>query len=108
MHLLSFYHSFTKKEENETLLYLTAGMFLTFGLIIVWIHNDWYLAPSVIVTAIGWILILKTMFWISFPSLAIKITKKFYNLIASKWFPPAYAIILIALGCFVLLAEQLF
>ena len=106
--LLSFYNIFTKKEENETFLYLTAGMFLTFGLIIVWIHNDWYLAPSVIVTAIGWFLILKAMFWISFPSFAIKLIKKFYKLIASKWFPPVYGLGLMILGFLILLADRLF
>lgn len=105
--LISFYNTFTDKEKNETFLYLTAGVFLTFGLIIIWIHNDWYLAPSVIVTAIGWILILKAMFWICFPALAIKLAKKFYKLISNKWFPPVYGVASIALGLFILFADMI-
>ena len=106
--LLSFYNTFTKKEENESLLYLTAGIFLSFGLAIIWIHNDWYLAPSIIVTMIGWILVLKAMFWISFPDFAIKIVKKFYKLISNKWFSYLYGLGLILVGFFILFAEKLF
>ena len=106
--LLSFYNTFIEKEENESLLYLTAGAFLTLGLIIVWIHNDWYLAPSIIVTLIGWILVLKAMLWMCFPNLGIKIAKKFYKLISNKWFAYIYGLGLILVGLFILLADKFF
>ena len=106
--ILSLYKTFTKKEENETLIYITAGMFLTFGLIIVWTHNEWYLTPSLLVTLIGWILVFKAMLWILFPSFLIKFTKKFFPLISNKWFTVIYSLLLIGLGLFILFTEKLF
>ena len=105
--LISLYNTYTDKEKNETLIYITFGMFLTFGLIIVWIHNDWYLAPSIIVTLVGWVLILKALFWICLPNLAIKVSKKFYKLISKKWFPYAYGIALVLIGSLVLVTDTL-
>ena len=109
--IISLYKTFTNKEKNETLTYFVAGTFLVFGLIIVWIHNDWYWAPSLIVTVLGWILIFKAMFWICFPDKAINFTKKFYGFVENKrfiWFVYAYALLLIAVGLFVLFADTLF
>jgi len=106
--LISLYKTYTDKEKNETLLYITFGMFLTFGLIILWIHNDWYLAPSLIVTLVGWTLVLKAMFWICFPHWAIKLSKKFYKLISNQWFPYAYGLVLILIGSLILLVDRIF
>ena len=63
----SFVDTFTNIEENETLLYLTASMFLILGLITIWVHNDWYLNTAVIVTIMGWILAIKFSLWLLFP-----------------------------------------
>ena len=109
--LTSFFNVFVENEkENETLRYFIAGLFLTFGLIIVWVHNDWHPAfSSLLVTLVGWILVIKAMLWISFPRLLSKIGKKFFkNIIKSTWFAYAYSLGLILVGLFILLADQFF
>ncbi|MBC6415688.1 MAG: hypothetical protein GDA46_04775 [Bdellovibrionales bacterium] len=103
----ALYKTFTNKEDNEALIYLTAGMFLTFGLIIVWIHNDWFFSPALIITLIGWILIVKTMFWIVLPSVMIRITKKLSPFILNKWFILSYGVFLVILGTVILFIGNL-
>ena len=108
--LISFFNVFVENEkENEVLRYFIAGLFLTFGLIIVWVHNDWHPSSSLLVTLVGWILIIKAMLWISFPRFFSKIGKKFFkNIVESTWFAYAYSLGLILVGLFILLADQFF
>ncbi len=100
--LQSFVDTFTNIEDNETLSYLTASMFLILGLITTAVHNDWYWSSSLIVTLIGWILILKAGFWLFFPKIAARLAKKMSHLILSSWFRFVSAGGIIFLGLIVL------
>ena len=102
----SYFKTFVEKED-ETLTYLTAGMFLTMGLIIVWTHNDWYLDIPIIITILGWVLVIKAMLWILFPKYMVLFSKKFKPLVLKTWFRIVYGVVLILIGILILLAESL-
>lgn len=94
----SFFDTFTNIEENETLSYLTASMFLILGLITVWVHNDWYLNPAVIVTLLGWLLVIKSSLWLLFPKFFAQFAKKFSFLVLNTWFSFVYGAVTLILG----------
>lgn len=98
----SFFDTFTNREKNETLVYLTASMFLTLGLITIWVHNDWYWSPAIIVTVLGWVLTVKTSLWLFFPKQLFKLTKQFSTLAVNLWFRLAYGLVSIILGALIL------
>ena len=94
----SFFDTFTNIEKNETLIYLTACMFLILGLITVWVHNDWLWSSAVIVTLLGWIITIQTSLWLLFPRFLVVLTKKFSPLVLNTWFRISYGVIIIVLG----------
>ena len=98
----SFLDTFINVEKNQTLLYLSSGMFLTLGLITIWVHNDWYLGVSVIVTLIGWLLTIKSSLWLLFPSQLARLTKKLYPFVSQTWFRIMYATINLVLALVIL------
>ena len=98
----SFFNSFTNIEKNEILIYLTASMLLILGLITVGVHNDWYWSFSIIVTILGWVLIIKCSLLLLFPTHVIKLAKKFSNLVLHAWFRWIYGAITIILALLIL------
>ena len=98
----SFFDTFTNIEENETLSYLTASMFLILGLIIMFVHNDWYWSFGIIVTVLGWILFFKASLWLFFPKTLSRLAKKFSHLVLAGWFRFVYGGIITLLGLIVL------
>ena len=97
----SFFDTFTNIEDNETLSYLTATMFLVLGLITVWVHNDWYLNSTIIVTVLGWLLIIKASLWLLFPKFIANFGKKLSYLILNSWFRLGYGVAIVILGLLV-------
>lgn len=98
----SFYDTFMDIEKNESLVYLTASAFLFVGLVTVWVHNDWYLSSTVIVTVLGWVIAIKSSLWLSFPRFLSGLVKKFSWIVLNAWFRFAYGALLIVLGLLVL------
>ena len=98
----SFFDSFTNIEKNETLNYLTAGMFLILGLIIIWVHNDWYWSFSVIVSLLGWILAIKASLWLLFPLVLARWAKKSAFFALKAWFRFVSGFVIIILGLLIL------
>ena len=98
----SFFDTFTNIEENETLSYLTASMFMILGLITVWVHNDWHFSITVIVTLLGWILTIKSTLWLFFPHFFARLAKKFSPLILNLWFRLSYGAFIIVLALAIL------
>lgn len=90
------------KETNEALGYITASLFLILGLIIVWVHNDWYFNSAIIVTLIGWLLTIKSSLWLLFPRFFARLSKKFSPLASIFWFRFAYGAFIIILGALIL------
>ena len=98
----SFYDTFMDIEKNESLVYLTASAFLFVGLVTVWVHNDWFLSTTVIVTFLGWIITIKSSLWLAFPRFLSRLVKKFSWMVLNPWFRIAYGVLLIVLGLLVL------
>ena len=98
----SFFDTFINLEKNETLSYLTSSMFLILGLIIVWVHNDWYWSPTIIVTLIGWIITIKASLWLFFPKIFISLAKRFSFIILYPWFHLAYGLCMILFGLLII------
>ena len=106
----SFFDTFTNIEKNETLSYLTAGMFLILGLITVWIHNDWHWrSPTVLlITLIGWTLVFKSSLWLLFPKFLADLAKKFSSLVLSAWFRMTYGIGILLVGLWIIVKYLFF
>ena len=94
----SFFDTFTNVEKNGTFIYFTVCMFLTLGLITVWVHNDWNWSFTIIVTLLGWIITIQTSLWLLFPRFLANLTKKFSPLVHKTWFRIGYGVIAIVLG----------
>ena len=103
----SFFNTFIDIENNETLGYLTASMFLILGLITIWVHNDWYWGIAIIVTLMGWILTIKASLWLLFPLYLSWLTKKFSPLVLNFWFRIVYGSVTLILGLLILGAHYI-
>ena len=82
----SFVKTFTNVEDNETLSYLTGSMFFILGLIVLFVHNDWYFGLSLVVTLAGWIITVKSALWVLFPFFFARQLKKLSPFILNFWF----------------------
>ena len=68
--------------EDKTLASVLLGVSiicLPVGLFLVWVHNEWIMGYSVIVTIVGWIVCVKASCCLLFPNLAARLTKRFYK-----------------------------
>ncbi len=100
--LTKFVYSQSKETFNFIML-VSGSVCLPFGLFLVLTHNDWNLSPSVIVTVVGWITVVKCLVLLLWPQLAIK-SKILYGRKESvlKWFLRISGVIYIILGLLVL------
>ena len=101
----SFFDTFTNIEKNETLSYLTAGMFLILGLITIWVHNDWHWKSptALLITLIGWALVLKSSLWLLFPNLFSDLAKKFSSIVLNTWLRVTYGVIIFLIGLWIII-----
>ena len=102
----SLFNTFTDIENNEALIHLTAWMFLMLGLITVWVHNDWFIDYSLIITLFGWILVVKASLWLLIPKHIVRLAKKMSFIVLSKWFHIVYGLVLILIGLFVFINQN--
>ncbi|RUR16118.1 hypothetical protein [Legionella septentrionalis] len=49
------------------------------GLFIVVTHNIWVLEPRVLVTIIGWIILIKSLLWLALPERMVSVSKNMYS-----------------------------
>ena len=64
---------YSQNEQTFKIICLVSSVIcLPFGLFVVLTHNDWNMSPSVIVTAIGWIALIKCLVFMIYPQLALK------------------------------------
>ena len=92
----------SEDEKHEMMSYIMAALFVVLGGLIILTHNDWIFGPSVVVTAMGWILAVKYTLWLAIPKIMRKIVIKFKPVIMSSWFSPAIGCASIALGAITL------
>ena len=103
----SLFDTFTDIERNEALTHLTAWMFLILGLITVWVHNDWYMDYSLVITVFGWILVIKASLWLLIPKPLIRLAKKMSFIVENRWFHIVYGLLLVLIGLFVLIKQNM-
>ena len=91
---------------TKTLFWIhPAGASLILGLIIFLVHYEFFSVFTKLFTIFGGFLILKAILWICFPNRIINFTKKIDGFVENKrfiWFSYSYALLLIALGLFLL------
>ena len=89
---------FIMDDSSELFTYVVAAVFLTWGLAIVWIHNEWVFDFPVIVTLIGWIWTIKCFLWLIIPGLLRKALKPLQPFLKNHWFIRGYGVFIALLG----------
>lgn len=77
---------------------LCASLGLLLGIFLVVVHNIWAWEPRVVITILGWFILIKSILWLGFPIKSFNFAKKLY-------LGPGYyviAIILFLVGLFLL------
>ena len=78
--------------------YIVAAVFLSGGLAIVWIHNEWVFDFPVIVTLIGWVWTIKCFLWLIIPGTLRKVLKTLQPFLKNHWFIRGYGAFIAVLG----------
>ncbi|KTC85337.1 MULTISPECIES: hypothetical protein [Legionella] len=86
-------------KPSSGLIIMTASFALILGLFIVVIHNRWVLEPDVIITLLGWIIVIKSILWLAVPEEMLAFTRGLYR---SNWFY-VFVIVLAIIGIFLIL-----
>lgn len=69
----------THLKAGSSAVTVGATLGLILGIIMVVIHNIWIWESDVIITLIGWLLLIKSVLWLSFPECMVKYTQKIYS-----------------------------
>ena len=85
-------------DSSVLLTYIVAAVFLTWGLAIIWIHNEWVFDFPVIVTLIGWIWTIKCFLWLVIPGFLRKVLKILQPYLKNHWFIRGYGVFIAVLG----------
>ncbi|MDI9818528.1 MULTISPECIES: hypothetical protein [unclassified Legionella] len=56
-----------------------ASFGLVIGLIMVVVHNIWSMEPRVVVTILGWVILIKSILWLAIPDTMAVFSKKVYG-----------------------------
>ena len=94
---------YSQSEQTFKMICLfSSAIFLPLGALLVLTHNDWEMSPSVIVTILGWLILIKCLVLILFPQLALK-AKAIYSKSESflKWYLRICGTLYILLGLLV-------
>ena len=69
----------THLKVGSSTVVVTAAFGLVLGILIVLTHNTWILESEVLVTLVGWGLLIKSICWLSFPEFMVKMAHKMYS-----------------------------
>ncbi|KTD19025.1 hypothetical protein [Legionella jordanis] len=64
---------------NYGTIVVAASFALIVGLIMVLTHNFWLWTPHVMVTIVGWLILIKAILWLSIPDTMAAISKQVFN-----------------------------
>lgn len=59
-------------------IFLAAAAALMLGCFMIVVHNNWVMEYRVVITIIGWVIFVKSILWLSFPSMMFGLSKKVY------------------------------
>jgi uncharacterized protein YjeT (DUF2065 family) len=82
--------------ENPPAIYLSGLVALAIGYLLVTFHNIWVKDWAVIITILGWVVLVKGLFLLVLPKVSIKITNAFMGQMIK--FLTVWAIVVIVLG----------
>lgn len=89
---VDYYKSIMQHVEKERLALLCgSSLSLIFGLILIAIHNFWALEAYVIVTVLGWLLVIKSVMWLAMPT---RMAKACHSLFSGK----SYYVVAVLIG----------
>lgn len=84
LHRRELYRTIIRGIDKPNLALTTSSVFgLILGLILVDVHNIWVWKPQVVVTIVSWLILLKSILWLSMPEKMIGYCKKMSK---SSWF----------------------
>lgn len=94
---------YAKANSDDIAFYLhsTAGLLL--GIFLVDLHNAWIWSPRILVTLLGWVILVKSLLWLAFPVGMLRWSKK---MVAGKIY--YFIVFIIALWGILLLARGSF
>jgi hypothetical protein len=74
-----YQHLLVNIKERSSSVVVAAAFGLIFGLGVVLTHNIWTWESEVLVTLVGWVLVIKSILWLSFPESMANYCKKVYG-----------------------------
>ncbi len=69
----------THLKVGSSTVVVTAAFGLVLGILIVLTHNLWISESEVLITLVGWFLLIKSICWLSFPEFMVKMAHKMYS-----------------------------
>lgn len=76
----NFYRTFFMKMRADSgALIVAAACALFFGLFVICVHNFWNWSPALIVTVVAWLIVIKSILWLSFPEKMVSCTHDFFS-----------------------------
>lgn len=76
---VQFYRQFVMNLKASSGAVIVAASFaLLFGLFMVDIHNIWVLEPRLIITLLGWFIVIKSILWLSIPEKMSSFSKRLF------------------------------
>ncbi len=76
----SYYRNIlTHVKEGSSITLVAASYGLILGIFLVFTHNIWVLDAEVLVTIVGWIVLIKSLLWLGFPEYMAGITRRMYS-----------------------------
>ncbi|MDP1604150.1 MAG: hypothetical protein Q8M03_12900 [Legionella sp.] len=68
-----------KLQGDSGIIPVSASFGLVLGLIMVVIHNTWIWDTEILITIVSWIILIKSILWLSFPEKMVAIAKVIYS-----------------------------
>ena len=70
-------------DKPNLAMMMGSAMGLIIGLVLVDVHNIWVMEPHVVITIVAWIILIKSVLWLSMPERMLTLCKKISK---SSWF----------------------
>ncbi|MBA2651860.1 MAG: hypothetical protein H0U73_06310 [Tatlockia sp.] len=69
----------THLKAGSPTVVVTATLGLILGIVLVLVHNIWIWESEVLITLVAWLILIKSVLWLSFPEAMVNFTHKMYS-----------------------------
>ncbi len=69
----------THLKTGSPTIVVTGVVGLILGIILVLVHHIWVFEPEVLITIVAWVVLIKSVLWLSFPECMVNFSQKFYS-----------------------------